>query len=249
MAVGENWEPDMWDSLDSFPDNQIDAYSEIIEQINRLQPRWRTRAFRTLTWILSAQRPLTMDELKEVVMIECGSPEWGGNRPRRSTSTQIPDDTIIRLCRGLVIYERSSSTVRFNHKTVQEFLESDRSGFSEYKLSSKDLAMTCLMYLGQDELYTSGRLDLLEGPPFALYAARFWGFHVRGDVEYFIDIQKAVLDLLKDEMKRIRMLEMEALALRVYVARGQTLLHIISRMGLATICKLVLQQMEGSNEG
>jgi hypothetical protein len=239
----------MWNALESLPDNEVDAYQYIMKQITGLPKGPRARAFRTLSWILSAKRPLTMAELKEAVTFEFGSSGQSRNHPRED----IPDDLIIRNCQGFVICEHASGVVRFNHKTVQEFLESERSGFRDYSLSPKQLAMTCVTYLELVEfdesspvkyssLYGARLREQLKMDRFDCYAAQFWGFHVRGEAEKSADIQKATLHLLANEMKRNRMLCIEAPAIHDIFVEGQTLLHVISRLGLATICRVVLEQ-------
>jgi hypothetical protein len=72
----ERPECDMWDSLTSDSPNQLNAfYEKIIDQITRLGEKNRIRAFRALSWVLLAARPLTMDELREAVLIEPESTE------------------------------------------------------------------------------------------------------------------------------------------------------------------------------
>jgi hypothetical protein len=246
----------MWNALDSLPDNEIDAYQYIMQQITGLPKEPRARAFRTLSWILSAKRPLTMAELKEAIRFESSSGGQSRNHPRR----YIPDDSIIRSCRGFVICEHASGVVRFNHKTVQEFLESERSGFRDYSLSPEELAMTCVTYLELAEFDESSPVkyspallaplrEQVKMYRFGWYAAQFWGFHVRGEAEKSADIQKATLHLLANEMKRNRMLCIEALSTYPGFVEGQTLLHVISRLGLATICRVVLEQPVLSSNG
>ena len=81
---------------------------------------------------------------------------------------------------------------------------------------------------------------------FCLYAAKFWGFHTRGEAETLSCIQQAVFRLLESENKRNSILQMARYADwtwdRLSFTKGQTMLHVIATNGLATICRHFLNE-------
>ena len=52
----ENAERDISEALNTFPDNQIDVYTKIMNRIVLLPEKPQTQAFHILCWVLSAQR-------------------------------------------------------------------------------------------------------------------------------------------------------------------------------------------------
>jgi ankyrin repeat protein len=76
---------------------------------------------------------------------------------------------------------------------------------------------------------------------FCLYAAQFWGIHV-GKVEKLPVVQEAAITFLAHQNKRNSTRQMEEYAKLSHVTSltNDTLLHVIVRKGLVTICQLVL---------
>jgi hypothetical protein len=87
---------------------------------------------------------------------------------------------------------------------------------------------------------------------FSRYAAQFWGFHTRGEAEKKPDIERAVISLLASKKKRGSMLQLETYANSSWgdidFTKGQTLLHVIAKNGLAKICKRVLSRRINGND-
>jgi hypothetical protein len=90
-------------------------------------------------------------------------------------------DEIIEACGSLVIYEMETGVVTFSHEMVQDFIKS----CPNCLLSEVELAKTCLYYLLFDTFNTGPACDeqsledRLAKHPFARYAARYWGTHIR----------------------------------------------------------------------
>jgi hypothetical protein len=201
-------------------------------------------AFEILTWLLYAQRPLKTEELSEILVIE----------PR---DTHLSDPTsprdIVECCRGLVVWERASDTIRFTHETVKEFLKRLDSSLSPDKkalfLTSADIALRCLTYLNfdifedfrEDETFVIDRMNRFK---FSKYAAQFWAVHTRGKAEESEEVQCAVLRLLESENKKKSMLQIAGFTRsrfgRITLTKGQTPLHIIAEEGLTAICGIFL---------
>jgi hypothetical protein len=155
--------------------------------------------------------------------------------------------------------QQKSGIVQFVHTTtvklfLADFIKNPPTGISQQFLSHGDLAKTCLTYL-EFKAFDEPCLDLVSVVTravkykFITYAARYWGFHTK-EAEDNRDVQKAVLLLFASQANRNSMLQMETYASsfwgNISVTKGQTLLHVVSRIGLATICSLILNGRLGS---
>lgn len=224
-------------ALNSLPTSEIEAYKQIMARIRAGTSHTSVTAIRTLIWIFHAARPLRMDELLEALYIEERLSGIDGNQKFVSVD-------IIEMCHSLVVYDEPSGIVRFSHITVQEFLKSR-------KLPVINLAKTCLAYLEYNAFncICSNKKSMeirIQTYRFCLYAARFWGFHVRGEAESLSCVQRTIFRLLASENKRNSIVQMAEYA---YSRRGlpsftegQTALHIVATNGLATVCKHLLDR-------
>jgi hypothetical protein len=237
LGDGEGLECEIRESLSSASSPQSSStnevnkfYEKIIDQITRLDMRNRIRAFRALSWVLLAVRPLSIGELQQAVLIE---PETTEIDP--AVLNDITGDIIIRWCRSLLIYERSSGVIRFNHMTVKEFLESPSSKFNEYRLSSNDLARTCLTYLGFKEFERP-----FQGPEpvatemskykFLAYAMVSGIEHIENEVQNDDQIRCLVLNVFGVQARRQRIGEF----------LGVPVFHLMVIHGVAKICTILL---------
>jgi len=227
-------------SQNSLPKSLSDAYRKVMDQMEEGQKKF---AFQIMSWILHAARRLTMEELCEALSVEEDSKEL--------QEDLLPEpDSIVKACESLVEIDLSSQEVRFTHQTVDEFL---RDHCTSEVLGVRDLAKTCLIYLTFSEFNWPCQSDeqlavRIEKHKFGCYAAKFWGDHTRGDPENDDNIQQGVLLLLTLENYKDSMLQMEQspfLGLRrprYPFITEETLLHIIARKGLATLCKQALSR-------
>ena len=163
----------------------------------------------------------------------------------------LQPDQVVECCRGLVVYEKSTGFVQFSHETVRTFIE------RELKPTAINIAKTCITYL------TSPHFDnhcvnkesvekRAQKYKFSRYAAQFWAVHTKGQAENEPDVQRAVLSLLASEKKKDSMLQLESYAdslwYDIFPTERQTLLHVICKNGLATICKQVLSRRVNEND-
>jgi len=227
----------MKEALNTLPTELSTAYQEVIARITRSDTENGDVGMQTMTWIFYAARPLQMDELLVALDVQDGYLDI-------DEEPQFKLADIIEMCQSLVVHEESSGVVRFVHPTVQSFLKS-------LNLSDVNIAKSCLTYLEYeafDEICSNPKsLDIrLEKYKFCRYAAQFWGFHVRREVENEPDVQRAVLSLLASENKKDSMLQIEQYANSslgsIHFTKGQTLLHVIAKNELATICRFILDE-------
>jgi hypothetical protein len=127
-------------ALTSLPATETDAYNGIMKRIGELGIFSSRRAFRTLSWILHAKRPLQIQEL-------CGALEFQEDTDSLDEAINYGQfaDEIVKSCKSLVVHEESSEIMRFAHTTVQEFLRTQN-----LPLDRDIIAKVCLKYLALD---------------------------------------------------------------------------------------------------
>ena len=123
-------------------------------------------AKRTLTWLFYSQRPLKTVEILEI------------HRSSASKAPEIDASLLVKACMGLV---QAGNTITFAHFSVKEFLEASPIG------DEGILSLYCLEYLlssNIDQATSPKSVDNhIETAPFLLYAASFWGRHLRNAVQ------------------------------------------------------------------
>ena len=164
-------------ALDNLPTSMSAAYGEILERIS--QTGEQDTVIRILSWIFHAERPLKMQQLREVVSIE-------------STDTELMKEyfldpvDIVRSCQSLVEFDENSGIVCFIHYTVLQFLKDK---FQEKLLSPLQIAKVCLTYLNF-YIFDVGPCcsrrefeEQMKAYQFSDYVVQYWGRHVKGDGE------------------------------------------------------------------
>ena len=235
-------------SQSSLPKSLSDAYRKVMDQMEEGQKKF---AFQIMSWIFYAARRLTIRELCEALSVEEDSKEL--------QEELLPEpDSIVKACESLVEIDQNSQEVRFTHQTVDEFL---RDHCTSQMLGASGLAKTCLIYLTFSEFNRRCESDeqviaRREKHRFLRYAATFWGHHTRGDPEKDDNIKQRALLLLTSENYKNSMVQEERMDIINFlrlispeypVIREQTLLHIIAKNGLATLCKHVLARTINGN--
>ncbi|KAG8529168.1 uncharacterized protein KY384_005803 [Bacidia gigantensis] len=159
--------------LDLVPQEIDELYEKIFEQLMSVprEARLITCIFR---WVICASRPLTVDELKEILRLEL--------------TEVLPQlhKTLSSLC-GNLIFVDSQSRVWLAHQTVREYLRQDNlpSGLSIDRQEAHSLlAIVCLEYLqGEDfKVPKHRRISSLtkqrKPSVFSAYAIQYFSDHV-----------------------------------------------------------------------
>ncbi|KAJ4251405.1 hypothetical protein NW762_011387 [Fusarium torreyae] len=184
-------------SLPRGPDAYHEIYSKTVQRIGNQSPEYRILAKRTLEWIICAQRPLNVQELREALAIKSGS----SCLDRLDLSST---DALIESCKGLVLVNKG--TVQLLHHTTREYFDSNFYILSVFGLqetsimpvediaarnksarefSEREIALACATYLSFDAFSTGGpvsrreRRDRYNHHKFYQYAAQDWGVHLR----------------------------------------------------------------------
>jgi Ankyrin repeats (3 copies) len=175
-------------TLKSLPKTLDDTYSRILCNIDE---QYSQDAFKILQWLAYSARPVSIEEVAEVIAVDIES------NPRFNPEGRIRDSRdILTICSSLVTIAASSiddelgntnetGELRLAHFSVKEYLISDRIGMgkaSHYgvtKDANENIASTCLAYLlhlDGSALRTSTSLDMF---PLAKYAAQYWTRHAQ----------------------------------------------------------------------
>jgi len=198
LKMGESRK--MLKALRHMPQSLPAAYQKVIDQ---MEPEQKERAFRAMSWIFHAPRPLRMQELCEALTIDVD------DKDIEKDFMQEPD-SIIRDCESLVEHDDSTNDiVRFTHLTVSEYLQTLHETHSLDILPASDLAKVCLTYL-QFPVFSEpchneeAFRDRLGKYKFSEYAARYWGYHTKGDPENDNSVRAMVINTLIQKSGRLQ---------------------------------------------
>ena len=147
-----------------------DAYTATISRIMALEGSGSKLGMEVLMWVSHAKRPLHINELCHALGVE-GSEDLD--------IRNIPTiDTLLTCSLGLVTVEKSSSTVRLVHYTLQEHLSNNAELFSN---AHSIIAEVCLTYLNFPHVRSISPTLRSVPPtaPFVEYASCYWGEHAR----------------------------------------------------------------------
>ena len=146
------------------------AYTETISRI-QAQPGNKSKlGMDVLMWVSHAERPLHVNELCHALGVE-GSIDLD--------IQNIPAiETLLACTLGLVTVEKSSSTVRLVHYTLQEYLSHNSNLFPNPHLM---IAEACLTYLNFPHVrgFSPTLCSVPPTAPFVEYASCYWGTHAR----------------------------------------------------------------------
>jgi ankyrin repeat domain-containing protein 50 len=244
-------------ALGSLPKNMTEAYNKTMERIERRSNTDKDLALRVLSWIYHGAalnlRPLRMDELCELLVVE------GGDTALQSQYCSS-SQSILDVCQGLAVYDESvklykeplgfhnhcgSGVVRFAHLTVQEFIR----GVEILPIS--ELAKLCLTYLSFEEFDEGPCRDAesLQNRVYRIYqagcyVAYCWGVYTRM-TEGIQEVQEIALEFLMSENKRKSMIQMRSMSNMSLYTMGVgtgTVSHTIAETGLAVLARRLLER-------
>ncbi|KAI9879865.1 MAG: hypothetical protein M1830_006717 [Pleopsidium flavum] len=194
LLAGEDNRRDLLRTLQNLPAGLDDTYDRAMGRINSQSQRQVKRAEQVLSWIIFAERALTVKELQCALAVEPDDTFLDEGA--------LPDvDLVVSVCAGLVVIDQENSIIRLVHYTTQEYFERTRE--TRFPHAQRELASTCLTYLSFAEFanglcvkndkehdrhddyvyhysahYKFTR-DRIEKNVLLDYAARHWGNHAR----------------------------------------------------------------------
>jgi hypothetical protein len=190
-------------TLEELPKSLDETYKRILKEINNAN---RELAYRLLQCLAVAHRPLRVEELAEVLVLDL-SP---GGIPKLIADWRWEDqeEAVLSACSSLVtvVIDDGSRVVQFSDFSVKEFLTSNRLAgcveeVSRFHIPTEPshliLAQACLgILLHLDDGTDKG---IIEKIPLLRYAAEYWYRHaqignvelqIRDAMDYFFDMDK-----------------------------------------------------------
>jgi len=163
------------------------AYAATLSRVKAQSGSRSKLGMEVLMWVSHAERPLHVDELCHALGVEGGSINFN--------TQNIPAiETLLECALGLVTVEKSSSTVRLVHYTLQEHLSNNPDLFLD---PHSVIAEVCLTYLNFRYIRDISPALRAVPPTAALveYASCHWGSHARrGDTERVKALAMELLD-------------------------------------------------------
>jgi ankyrin repeat protein len=160
--------------------NLAEVFKSTIERMLSLpaDPRHamnqRNLAIKTLMWISHAKRVLTVTELQHALAVRLDDSEL-------DRENFVEPQLVVDSCFGLVEIDKESSTIRFVHYSLQEYLKSHDHGLFEN--GDMEVTRVCLRYMSLNsvkDLHVKNLptfIKALDDLAFLNYAATEWGFH------------------------------------------------------------------------
>ena len=155
-----------------------------------------------MSWIVCAQKQLTIAELRYALAIEDESPELDeDNLPNMSE--------VIAVCAGQVIIDEKSDAIRLVHYTAHDFFERTISVWAPF--AEEMIAKSCLTYLSFKSVVercsnfiarkgSTGVCDLLcRDNVLVCYAAHYWGYHA--EKCWTNSVERRVLSFFEDKKR------------------------------------------------
>ena len=248
-------------ALATLPPTLDQTYERILSTISEDESEY---AFRILQWLAFAVRPLSVEEVAEVVAIDV-------TRVSAFDRDEVLEDPleVLNICSGLVTMSTNSDDregqstrqiITLAHYSVQEYLLSDRIRQSkarkysmQYSACQDIIARGCLMYILQFQGAETRPKEVLQRFMLADYCATFWNHHwysaqkteERGQKTTQIAMNLFSLDN-PAYLVWVQLIHPEEFCLepdsQVAVEDVPTPLYYASLMGLTTVVKLLLDQ-------
>ncbi|KAG0637297.1 hypothetical protein HOY80DRAFT_282782 [Tuber brumale] len=164
-------EDQLKETLSSLPTDLPQLYKKLLGKVVELGKEERDRAKEILRWALFAERPLSVKELTEALILKDGDATFPKERLPPCIDEGYINSQIIRLCAGLVEVRRQGTapeawTIHIAHSSTKDFLTNRYSKkeredlgslsefiFSDYHLSHGILASTCLSYSMLEDIH------------------------------------------------------------------------------------------------
>ena len=229
-------------SLATLPQTLDQTYDRILTAIKEKD---RVYTIRILQWLTFSSRPLTIEEVAEVVAIDVA------REPAFDPDEVLLDPLeALEICSSLVTITKtwgSTRIVALAHYSVQEYLVSERirkGPAKQYSMQEaechKAMTIGCLGYLHRfqepmtdETFYTSALAD---------YSARFWNNHLQKTADGVEEMSRLAMTLL------LMNKQVFANSIQIYDPDGEhsggiaTPLYYASLFGLTLITKLLLDQ-------
>ena len=238
-------EAEVEDALNEPPDGYDGFYERNMLRITEESenPRTSKLALKTLQWVVSAQRPLSLAELQDALAV---NPDNAGFRK----SAKPYKATILEVTAGMIIIDLDEKSVRLNHRTAQEYFDKSRERW--FVNASADITRVSLHYMSLGELakpcegiYEDREFDRRKKEyPLLEYVCVYWGDHAY-DAGPHLKTQAAVFDHVREPSK-VAAWTQAAWYLRSVeraewdIRKGANALHVCAWFGLTDVVSKLL---------
>ena len=173
-------------TLKEIPESLDETYERIVMDIKK---GIRVHAYRMLQCMAVAIRPLSVEELAELLALDFDGATEGIPRLHTDWRWQDHEQAVLSTCSSLITVVANNSrarVVQFSHFSVKEFLLSGRlamatSDVSDYHIVLEDantvLAQACVGVLLRDPVDQ----DVADGISLTRYAAKHWVAHAQAE--------------------------------------------------------------------
>lgn len=163
---------DIQETLENLPEELGQLYQQILERV-RVQNDSVSKklAFRALSRVFFAQRPMSLAELQHLLATRQGDKDY-------DTRRNVDYEDILQSTIGLISIDVDEMAVTLSHQTLQDFLEKDAP--REFGEAQAEMASECLTVL--DYAFASSYAvaeDSSNQYPLAAYVSQHWGDHVQ----------------------------------------------------------------------
>ncbi|KAL9094230.1 MAG: hypothetical protein Q9165_003370 [Trypethelium subeluteriae] len=124
-------------TIKNLPHDVEETYVRILEKVSR-RPNGTEKlrlVENVFKWTLVARRPLTIDELKEAIIVSKADTSLQTAKMDAGDGSRIID-----ACANLISFDRSDRSVRFAHHTIKQFLLVSQQTIHANRLSQMDLS-------------------------------------------------------------------------------------------------------------
>ena len=173
-------------TLNELPKSLDETYERVLKEIGLAN---RDHAYRLLQCLAVAIRPLRVEELAEILVLDYDGAEGGTPDMIEDWRREDRQESVLSTCSSLIalVDNGYSRVIQFSHFSVKEFLTSDRLAVSKGDLSDfhimpepahTTLAQACLGILLQlDD--SSNYHTVYHRFPLASYASQYWVEHAQ----------------------------------------------------------------------
>ena len=140
---------DVRKALKSLHEGHEETYLQGWNRVNAQMTRKRELGKNVLIWIMNAQRPLRLVELRHALAIREDDDEL-------DTTGFVNTSTITSFCAGLVIADEKRNTLSLVHSTTQEFFDSRKDDL--FPTAHEMIALTFMIYLRMQSFRDEGAL-------------------------------------------------------------------------------------------
>ena len=224
------------------PEGLDEMYEQVMLRIQSQNIESSTLALRILSWIHYAARSLSSAELCHALAIEPGDKAFD--------EEGVPELTLVEaVCAGLVTLQ-TNGRVALVHYTAGEYFQQHAEDW--FPNGRMEVARTCLTYISLDDFEEGPCLDdnmfekRLRAYPLLSYAAHFWGYHIRGDLE--MDLRSIIFRFLSHDSKVMSSVQALQTTRSSFPNWSQEYtesiqgLWVAATFGLCNVCAVLLRQ-------